>query len=216
MRTSESRREARKAETRDELIFAASRVFVERGYRGASVKLVADEAGFTTGAVYGHFKNKDDLFLAVYERYARARAAELTALFSSDGDDFARSARAAAEQWSAHHAENPGFTILALEFAVHSLRHPELRDALARTHAAVREAAADALERHASAAGVSLPMPATAIATVLRELGVGLAMAQLIDASAVEPDLYANFVETFSRMALSQGDTPCPPEANDA
>src|SRR3712207_10080 len=61
-------RAASKAATRNGLLEAARRVFVERGYHGASLDLVAREAGYTKGAVYSAFANKADLFLAVYDR----------------------------------------------------------------------------------------------------------------------------------------------------
>ena len=194
-----SQRAKRKAQTREQLIESAARVFVEHGYHGASLALVADEAGFTTGAIYTHFEGKDELFLAVYERFARARADQLATDLDGDGD-LATRARAAADRWSAHHEQQPAFTLLALEFAVHALRHPQLRTALAAHHATVRQAAANALEQHA--AGTALPLPAEQLATVLRELGVGLSLAQLIDPDAVPHDLYGAFVEHYFRTLL--------------
>jgi len=45
------------------LLDAAERVFVRLGYQGATLDGIAAEAGFTKGAVYWHFKNKEALFL---------------------------------------------------------------------------------------------------------------------------------------------------------
>ena len=39
----------------------------ERGFHGASLDEVAAVAGFTKGAVYSNFKNKEDLFLALFK-----------------------------------------------------------------------------------------------------------------------------------------------------
>lgn len=44
------------------ILEAAFRVFAERGYPGASIDVVAEEAGLTKGAVYWHFASKRDLF----------------------------------------------------------------------------------------------------------------------------------------------------------
>lgn len=44
------------------ILEAAFRVFAEKGYPGASIDAVAQEAGLTKGAVYWHFANKRDLF----------------------------------------------------------------------------------------------------------------------------------------------------------
>ena len=62
-----------KAATRTELLDAARRVFVERGYHGASLDLVAREAGYTKGAVYSAFGGKGQMFLAVWEREVEQR-----------------------------------------------------------------------------------------------------------------------------------------------
>src|SRR6202034_428303 len=59
--------ERRRRQTRDHLLEAAAQVLAERGFHGASLDEVAAAAGFTKGAVYSHFKNKEDLFLAVLE-----------------------------------------------------------------------------------------------------------------------------------------------------
>jgi len=59
--------ERRRQQTREYLLQAAARVFAERGFHGASLDEVAAAAGFTKGAVYSNFKNKEDLFLALLE-----------------------------------------------------------------------------------------------------------------------------------------------------
>ena len=62
------------------LLAAARRVFLERGYYAATLDQIADEAGFSKGAVYSRFASKADMFLAlledrIAERAARERAA---------------------------------------------------------------------------------------------------------------------------------------------
>ena len=47
-------------------------MFARDGFHGASIDEVAATAGFTKGAVYSNFKNKDDLFLELLDdRLAR-------------------------------------------------------------------------------------------------------------------------------------------------
>ena len=54
--------------TRSALLDAAERVFERQGVARASLEAIAREAGVTRGAVYGHFRNKIDLFNAVTDR----------------------------------------------------------------------------------------------------------------------------------------------------
>jgi AcrR family transcriptional regulator len=54
--------------TRDALVGAARALFAERGYAGVGTEEVVRRAGVTRGALYHHFRDKRDLFRAVYEQ----------------------------------------------------------------------------------------------------------------------------------------------------
>ncbi len=55
-------------ETRERLLDAALEVFHAEGLSRPSLSKVAELAGMTRGAVYGHFENKADLFSALCDR----------------------------------------------------------------------------------------------------------------------------------------------------
>jgi len=52
--------------TQAEIIKAAYRLFVERGYHGTSMRDIAREAGTALGGIYNHFSSKEDIFLTVF------------------------------------------------------------------------------------------------------------------------------------------------------
>ena len=58
-------------DTRRRLLDAATRVFGDRGYSRATLDEVAGEAGMTKGAVYWHFKSKQDVYEALLDRLVR-------------------------------------------------------------------------------------------------------------------------------------------------
>jgi TetR/AcrR family acrAB operon transcriptional repressor len=58
----------RAEQTRETILDAAEHVFFRRGVARASLEEVARVAGVTRGAVYWHFRDKLDLFLAIEER----------------------------------------------------------------------------------------------------------------------------------------------------
>src|SRR5438105_9912188 len=60
--------ERRRELTRSTLIDAAADVFARRGFHAASLEEIAETAGFTRGAIYKNFDNKEELFFAVIER----------------------------------------------------------------------------------------------------------------------------------------------------
>src|SRR5579884_2557027 len=65
-------------ERREQLIDAALRVIVERGYEGISVEAVAREAGVTRPVVYDHFPNLAHLLRALIAREERYSLDQLT------------------------------------------------------------------------------------------------------------------------------------------
>ncbi|MCM3290569.1 TetR/AcrR family transcriptional regulator [Paenibacillus sp. MER 180] len=54
--------------SRDDLLDAALLKFAQLGFEGTKVGGIAEQAGITPGALYFHFKSKEDLFLSLVER----------------------------------------------------------------------------------------------------------------------------------------------------
>jgi AcrR family transcriptional regulator len=53
------------AHTRERLIAAAVDLFNRHSYAGTSLQMIADELGFTKGAIYHHFRTREDLLRAI-------------------------------------------------------------------------------------------------------------------------------------------------------
>src|ERR1700732_2426496 len=88
MATNESRgtAAAERASARERIRDAAEQVFATHGYEGASMRLIAGQAGVAQALLHYHFQNKDTLYAAVFERRSSTindrRAKLLDRLFS--------------------------------------------------------------------------------------------------------------------------------------
>jgi AcrR family transcriptional regulator len=60
-----SRRQALASETRHRILEAARKLFMERGYAGATAELIAAEAGVAAQTIYANFKNKKRLLVSL-------------------------------------------------------------------------------------------------------------------------------------------------------
>src|SRR5215469_15801063 len=55
--------------TRASLLEAARQLIREKGHEHATLEAIAERAGMTTGAIYGNFKNREELFIALGQAY---------------------------------------------------------------------------------------------------------------------------------------------------
>jgi AcrR family transcriptional regulator len=190
-------RPERQARTRAELLAASAKVFARRGYSGASVEEIAEQAGYSHGAVYSNFDGKADLFLAVFEEYMAERARELAATQLAIDEDapLEARARALADQWMERFERDRESFVLHMEFIAHAGRDPELAGRFGIRSATMREAISAYISQYQDEAGVELRLPPDDLALVLRALGIGLAVEALVAPGAVRQDLYGDFVE---------------------
>lgn len=72
----------RRANTRQRLLDAALEVFVEEGFGGASIEMIAERAGFTRGAFYSNFGSKEELFVELTKEQLDLRLQRAVAAFA--------------------------------------------------------------------------------------------------------------------------------------
>ena len=121
--------ERRRQQTREHLLAAAAQVFAERGFHGASLDEVATVAGFTKGAVYSNFKNKEDLFLALFRaRYEQETEALRATLHGSEVPSEDRLSDFVALVKDQTHLALSNFGLLYQEFWLYAARNPAVRE----------------------------------------------------------------------------------------
>jgi len=187
-------RPERKERTRGDLLDAARRVFERHGFHRASLDQIAEEAGYTKGAVYSHFPaGKDELFLAVLDRHIDERVPTYAATILAQ-DSFEASLRAIARHLVALGERDPAWTPLLVEFWTHASHNPQLRDAVGerndRQARAIAELIDDLAERH----GVTYSLPTVEVVRGSSALARGMGLERLI---APDLPLGASFEELF-------------------
>lgn len=70
---SDDKKASKSADSRELLLEAAKRVFAAKGYEGATVKDLADEAGVNVSLVSYHFGGKENLYRSCLEGFGLAR-----------------------------------------------------------------------------------------------------------------------------------------------
>ena len=181
----------RKAQTRSELTAAARSVFLRRGFHGASLDEIAEEAGYTKGAVYSNFSGKDELFIAVLEEHYAQRTRAYSELVFED-DDVEATYRAVARYMFDAYAAEPAWWTLVSDFATHASRDPELRARLHSAREGFLDAMAQIIEELGQRHGIVYRLPAREIAR-----GSGALMRGMVTEWLIGPNTQ---VEDFEEM----------------
>ena len=72
---------------REAILEAASHVFLESGFEGASMAEIAARVGGSKATLYGYFPSKEDLFIEVMHDAAKRHCDRIFAALENDGDD---------------------------------------------------------------------------------------------------------------------------------
>ncbi|WP_028067344.1 TetR/AcrR family transcriptional regulator [Solirubrobacter soli] len=178
-------------QTRERVIAAAERLFVERGFHASSVGDIAAAAGFTKGAVYSNFAAKEDVFFAVYERRVAQRVIEMKRTLVETGDVLAGLDAIALATARRRGTAEDGWLAAFFEFWAHVIRRPALRERFAELHARAQAPLVEALERHTGRSD------ARRLAVAGYAMQLGLALERLTQPDVVDEQLGARMGRLF-------------------
>ena len=187
-----------RSRTREQVLDAAARVFARRGFHGASVEAVSEEAGFSTGALYSNFKGKEDLFLALYEERIQRRGRELRAVMERAEGPRAGLSAAAANVVGLMALERDWY-LLYFEFLLHAARDPAFASRFAGARDEGLTALADGISEGLSQAAINSSLAPGELAQAISALSHGLALDRLVDEAAVPDALLGRVLELIFR-----------------
>jgi len=195
--SSDSRRKPKgdkRDRTRAALLEAARALVREKGHARTTLEEVAAGAGMTTGAIYGNFRNRDELFIALGEAYWPPIKPKV-----APGATFADAMRAIAAATIAALPDRSLVAVGRLTGIAYALEHPEFRQRVREVTAASYEFGATWLETLAD--GHDLPMPKDILVRVIHTLIEGLVLQRLLT-----PELFPDevFYAAFAVLAAAQ------------
>ena len=192
--------ERRRQQTRDYLLQAAAQVFAERGYHGASLDEVAAVAGFTKGAVYSNFKNKEDLFLALIEAaYTREMAALKETLEVSDVPPEARLSDFVGLIRNELGGVPDNWGTLYLEFSLYAMRNPAVRTRLNELETMDVRAIAEIIKDGRRQRGLELDEGAENTARIVVALFRGIGLMRVLEPDGVDSKLLEDAMSFVAR-----------------
>lgn len=181
----------KRSRTKAKLIEAAAAVIGEKGFDRASLAEIAARAGMTRGAVYGNFRNKEELFLALVGELWKPILPPVQPSMSLKqqmrilGQTVAQEARARRHMAPA-----------ATAFQLYLLTHEEMRLQISRKNAAIYRKLAMGMRKMVPEK--DLPMPAERFVRVLDALTSGLLFTYFQTPQLIPEEV---FVAAFEALA---------------
>jgi AcrR family transcriptional regulator len=176
--------------TRARLIDAAVNLIREKGFYKTTLEAVARRAGMTRGAIYGNFKDKDELFLAVVE--TRWRPIIPLRYGATLKEHMRLVGEAVVGAVPARRAQALG----ALSFHIYALTHEETRSRIAQVNAELYRRGAERLEQALPAS--ELPMPAGELVRVIHALSDGLLLLRFLQPELITDEM---IIKAFDALA---------------
>lgn len=195
--------ERRRELTRTALIEAAAQVFARRGFYGASLDEIAETAGFTRGAIYKNFDDKEGLFLATLDHHNQRSLAAFSEWFDEnppDASDLDQDALASAFRQIL--ARDPDFFALELEGRLYALRNPEFRQRYVANARQMTKAVARFISDLARSASFKWKVPPLRLAHLLEVSAEGFLAWAFLD-----PDdgaLFKSFFELILEAIIEE------------
>jgi AcrR family transcriptional regulator len=189
-------RKEKQAHTRECLLHSAARVFAKRGMYGASVDDVAEDAGFSKGAVYANFKSKEDLFLAMVEERFAERGRAMNRRIREEGE-VVEQAQEAGVEFVEELRRDPEWQRLFFEMCAYAARNEEFRKQLVVRWQGLGNVITGALESRMAHMGKTPLVPYEHVALMLFAMANGFALEKLLSPEDVEDEVYGTMLTIF-------------------
>jgi AcrR family transcriptional regulator len=181
--------------TRAKLLEAARSLIREKGHENTTLEAIAERAGMTTGAIYGNFKNRDELFISLGLTYWPPIKPQV-----KPGASFPAIMRAMAEATIAAIPDRSAVAVGRLTGLAYTLTHQEMRAQVSEITA--QSYAFGEQWLRSMTKEEDLPMPADQLVRILHALIEGLVFQRLLTPELVPDEI---FRAAFGALAKKTG-----------
>jgi AcrR family transcriptional regulator len=161
------------------LIRSAEKIFARDGFEAAKLEEIAAEAGYTRGAFYANFDSKEDLFFALLEGEVSSRINTVERMTRSVQEPEAKVL--AFREFFLTISQDRRWSLLALEFKLFAVRHPEVKTRLAAMNRRLVKSRIGILRDIIEGTGRKLPITPAAVAMSLSAVANALGLEHMLD-----------------------------------
>lgn len=186
-------------QTRAELLSAAAQVFALKGYDGASIADITNEADLSSGAIYAHYGSKAELFIAVVREHGRREFTELVG--GEQPDDGVGAGRQVSSVTELLTVVGSSFdrrhglaAALMIEAIVASKRHPEVAELVESWLVGGETVLAKAVTRAQAGGEMADDIGAAALGRFVTMVALGARLATALGLPVVDHDEWAHLI----------------------
>ncbi|GED14984.1 TetR/AcrR family transcriptional regulator [Aneurinibacillus migulanus] len=181
--------EERKQETRQMLLESAAETFAQLGFHGASVDKIAEFAGFSKGAVYAHFKSKEELFLALLKQQIQSHIDLINEMWG-EYQSFDRFIENMNDYFCLVRQKSRAWSILSMEFLLYAMRNESVHQKWTTLILESVEKISKIIEKMMLETGYESALSAEELAWTILSLENGMAIFYYITEDNIPPNLY--------------------------
>jgi AcrR family transcriptional regulator len=178
-------REESRAQTRATLIAVGREHFLRYGLGGAVAEKIAEDAGYSRGALYSNFDGKEELFLAVIREEQDRRMEVLSSMFKEEP-----SAKERLRKWRDAVADiltDPEWIVLRAEFEAGALRNERIRQTFVELHRIQVRDGGNLMRNLARSSDIHFRLNPNELIMIILNLAHGLAVTQKILGAELSP-----------------------------
>ena len=188
-------REESQAQTRATLIAVGRKHFLRFGLGGAVAEKIAEDAGYSRGALYANFDGKEELFVAVIREEQASRLDFFRSLLKDEPSPKKRVKKfrdALADLVTDH-----DWIVLRAEFEVGALRSESIRKSFIETHRLQRSDGVELFRDLLRSPDLSSRLTPDEFMTVMINLSHGLAVTQRILGTELSQKSTRNLIQSL-------------------